>query len=487
MTQSKFLAAASLFFILIVFYVFAAEEPFRIRSFSNDQSGEVSVVVELPAGLTPKTADFDLLIDNKIVATAREIRGLDLNVMFFVDVSGSMKGSKNDSPLEDAKNALSSFLTNPKIRPQDQFALTSFADNDTLLASSREEVSKSVKTLKPVGKTTRLYQAVDNALKKSPKDDPRTRQIFVVISDGKDEDEQSEDKHRQLMADSKASLVPIYTVFRGKTEPPFKLVLSELANAAGARFFLARNEIEITDALKQIYGLETSSLLVKFSYHRDNPERTTKDAAIKLRRPDGSALTAEFPGAIPVPLTPSPPPPPPLAPRPWLLWLIAAVILSGGAVWIWRRSRHPTEVTDTSAVIEDIVETTPITPPPPIPRHRATTVIAQYFPVPTAGQPNVMLRGVTGPVEGQQHGVDKDIYSIGANETNDLSIGNDEYISSEHAYLRYEKGSLFIFDKASRNGTFVNDDKVTQSGVALRQGDRIKLGRSIFEVVMPSG
>lgn len=98
-----------------------------------------------------------------------------------------------------------------------------------------------------------------------------------------------------------------------------------------------------------------------------------------------------------------------------------------------------------------------------------------------------MLRGVTGPVEGQQHGVDKDIYSIGANETNDLSIGNDEYISSEHAYLRYEKGSLFIFDKASRNGTFVNDDKVTQSGVALRQGDRIKLGRSIFEVVMPSG
>ena len=259
MTQSKFLAAASLFFALIVSYVFAAEEPFRIRSFSTDQSGEVSVVVELPPGLTPKTADFDLLIDNKIVATAREIRGLDLNVMFFVDVSGSMKGSKNDSPLEDAKNALSSFLTKTKIRPQDQFALTSFADNDTLLASSREEVSKSVKTLKPVGKTTRLYQAVDNALKKRPKDDPRTRQIFVVISDGKDEDEQSEDKHRQLMADSKASLVPIYTVFRGKTEPPFKLVLSELANAAGARFFLARNEIEITDALKQIYGLETSS------------------------------------------------------------------------------------------------------------------------------------------------------------------------------------------------------------------------------------
>ena len=114
-------------------------------------------------------------------------------------------------------------------------------------------------------------------------------------------------------------------------------------------------------------------------------------------------------------------------------------------------------------------------------------MIAQYFPVPTAGQPAAMLRGVTGPVEGQQHAVDKEIYSIGASAANDLSIGDDEYISGEHAYLRYEKGSLFIFDKASRNGTFVNDDKVTQTGVVLRPGDRIKLGMCTFEVVMPSG
>jgi pSer/pThr/pTyr-binding forkhead associated (FHA) protein len=114
-------------------------------------------------------------------------------------------------------------------------------------------------------------------------------------------------------------------------------------------------------------------------------------------------------------------------------------------------------------------------------------VIAQYFPVPTAGQPIAMLRGLTGPVEGQQHAVDKEIYSIGASAANDLSIGDDEYISGEHAYLRYEKGSLFIFDKASRNGTFVNDDKVTQTGVVLRAGDRIKVGMSTFEVVMPSG
>jgi pSer/pThr/pTyr-binding forkhead associated (FHA) protein len=95
-----------------------------------------------------------------------------------------------------------------------------------------------------------------------------------------------------------------------------------------------------------------------------------------------------------------------------------------------------------------------------------------------------MLHGVAGTVDGQLHSVEKEIFSIGAGAGNDLSIGEDEYISSEHAYLRYEKGSLLIFDRVSINGTFVNDEKVTQTGIALRPGDRIKLGMSTFEVVL---
>src|SRR5262249_778302 len=115
---------------------------------------------------------------------------------------------------------------------------------------------------------------------------------------------------------------------------------------------------------------------------------------------------------------------------------------------------------------------------------RTTTPIARHFPVPTVGQPTAMLRGVAGNVDGQLHSVEKKIFSIGAGAGNDLSIGEDEYISGEHAYLRYEKGNLFIFDRASKNGTFVNDKKVTQTGIELHPGDRIKLGMSTFEVVL---
>jgi Mg-chelatase subunit ChlD len=456
----------------------AEREQFRIRSAFVGAAGEVSAVVELPPGSTPKSTDFKLLINDRVAATARETQDQRLNLMFLVDVSGSMKGP----PLNDAKNALPSFLS--KARPQDQFALTSFADEDRLrssFADPREKINDDLRNLRVEGKRTKLYQALYNALKKGPKDDLRTRQIIVVVSDGKDEG--SDVALEQVIAESKATLVPIYAVFRGEIERTFADVLAGLANAAGGNFFSTRNRDEIAAALEQIYRLETNSLAVRFAYQADPAGGATENALIELRQPDGTSLRAKFPEKIPA-LFIAPP-----QPR-FALWqivlLLAVLLLSGGAVWIWGRSRRATAAPDTSPIGE--IKTEPVTtPPPPIPPHRATTVIVQYFPVPTVGQPAAMLRGVTGPVEGQQHAVDKEIYSIGASAANDLSIGDDEYISGEHAYLRYEKGSLFVFDKASRNGTFVNDDKVTQTGVVLRPGDRVKLGMSTFEVVMPSG
>jgi Mg-chelatase subunit ChlD len=478
MTWFRFVAAISLLFVPFASSMSAEREQFRIRSAFVGAAGEVSAVVELPPGSTPKSTDFKLLINDRVAATARETQDQRLNLMFLVDVSGSMKGP----PLNDAKNALPSFLS--KARPQDQFALTSFADEDRLrssFADPREKINDDLRNLRVEGKRTKLYQALYNALKKGPKDDLRTRQIIVVVSDGKDEG--SDVTLEQVITESKATLVPIYAVFRGEIERSFADVLAGLANAASGNFFSTRNRNEIATALEQIYRLETNSLAVRFVYQADPAGGATENAVIELRQPDGTARRAKFPEKLPAPFT---------APTPsrFALWqiglLLAVLLLSGGAVWIWGRSRRATVAPATSPIVE--IETEPvITPPPPPPPHHATTVIAQYFPVPMAGQPTAMLRGVTGPVEGQQHAVDKEIYSIGASAANDLSIGDDEYISGEHAYLRYEKGSLFIFDKASRNGTFVNDDKVTQTGVVLRPGDRIKLGTCTFEVVMPSG
>jgi len=121
-----------------------------------------------------------------------------------------------------------------------------------------------------------------------------------------------------------------------------------------------------------------------------------------------------------------------------------------------------------------------VLPEPP----RRTQVGSYYFPAPKPGQPAAILLGVSGPVEGQRFPVEKEILHIGASPENDLLIAGDEYVSGNHAYLRYEKGSYFIFDKGSRNGTFVNEHAVTNTGVALGSGDHIQIGTSTFEVVI---
>ena len=309
------------------------------------------------------------MIDDRVAATAWETQYQRLNLLFLVDVSGSKKGQR----LNDAKNALPSFLS--KARPQDQFALTSFADEDkarSLFADPREKLNGALHNLRVEGKRTKLYQALYNTLKKGSKDDLRTRQIIVVVSDGKDEG--SDVTLEQVITESKASLVPIYAVFRGEIERSFADVLAGLANAAGGNFFSTRNRDEFASALEQIYRLETNSLAVRFVYQADRAGGATENAVIQLRQPDGTSLRAKFPEKIPA-LFIAPTPIPPMFP----LWQIGylAVPLGGAALWVWRRVREKISVRTIPSTGEIESESpTEVLPPPPPPQ-RATTVIGE--------------------------------------------------------------------------------------------------------------
>src|SRR5215471_12231414 len=97
-----------------------------------------------------------------------------------------------------------------------------------------------------------------------------------------------------------------------------------------------------------------------------------------------------------------------------------------------------------------------------------------------------ILIGVSGPVEGKQFSVKKYGLLIGRNPKNDLAIPQDVQVSGSHAYLRYDKDGLLIIDRNSRNGTFVNENKLTDTGCVLNSGDRIRVGNSTFEVRITS-
>ncbi len=130
-------------------------------------------------------------------------------------------------------------------------------------------------------------------------------------------------------------------------------------------------------------------------------------------------------------------------------------------------------------VLVPLKESTPVAPPP----QRRATMVGGNFGRPGPGNPTGALVGVGGALRGQRFSIDKPNYRIGRNPSNDLSIPADDSVSGDHAYLRYEKGGLFLSDQGSLNGTFLNEQRVTGVPLMVRLGDRIRLGESVFEVV----
>jgi hypothetical protein len=105
------------------------------------------------------------------------------------------------------------------------------------------------------------------------------------------------------------------------------------------------------------------------------------------------------------------------------------------------------------------------------------------FPAPSPHRPAAILLGITGTLHGRKFLVEKEICQIGADQENELSVPDDDYVSGKHAQLRYENGNLIIFDTGSQNGTFVNEERILETGRILFPGDRIQVGKTIFQVL----
>lgn len=103
-------------------------------------------------------------------------------------------------------------------------------------------------------------------------------------------------------------------------------------------------------------------------------------------------------------------------------------------------------------------------------------------PASSPGSQGAVLVVVGGPLKGQRYVVDKPNYRVGRNPSNDLCAAADDSVSSNHASLRYENGGLFLYDQGSLNGTYLNEQRVSGTPAMVRQGDRIRMGESVFEV-----
>jgi hypothetical protein len=72
-----------------------------------------------------------------------------------------------------------------------------------------------------------------------------------------------------------------------------------------------------------------------------------------------------------------------------------------------------------------------------------------------------------------------DRITIGKSSTNDLALIEDQVVSRLHAVLERFGAGWSIRDLGSRNGTFVNGERISREH-ALRPGDEIRIGRTRF-------
>ncbi|MDR0993481.1 MAG: FHA domain-containing protein [Verrucomicrobiota bacterium] len=81
-------------------------------------------------------------------------------------------------------------------------------------------------------------------------------------------------------------------------------------------------------------------------------------------------------------------------------------------------------------------------------------------------------------------GISKDIelttepLSIGRSREADISLLDDK-VSRVHAGIRLSNGAFYLKDLKSRNGTFVNGERVEDT-VEVKAGDRIQIGSTVF-------
>src|SRR6478672_5262128 len=86
---------------------------------------------------------------------------------------------------------------------------------------------------------------------------------------------------------------------------------------------------------------------------------------------------------------------------------------------------------------------------------------------------------IAGPQLGKRFVLDEDEYTIGRDVKNNIVIDLDN-VSRRHARFLVQEGKVFVEDLQSTNGTYLNDEEVKQP-TALRTGDLVKVGGSIFK------
>jgi hypothetical protein len=78
---------------------------------------------------------------------------------------------------------------------------------------------------------------------------------------------------------------------------------------------------------------------------------------------------------------------------------------------------------------------------------------------------------------GERFQLSQSVSKIGRDQTNNISVTNDHYISRHHAWVLQMQGGYWVEDLGSTNGTFLNGDVLSERR-QIFAGDRITFGKT---------
>lgn len=83
----------------------------------------------------------------------------------------------------------------------------------------------------------------------------------------------------------------------------------------------------------------------------------------------------------------------------------------------------------------------------------------------------------------ERYPLQQSVSKIGRDQTNNISITNDHYISRHHAWVLQMQGGYWIEDLGSTNGTLVNGELLGERR-QINPGDRLTIGKTELIFVM---
>jgi hypothetical protein len=486
--------------------IFAAMVPvhaegLKIRKLDNAAPGDVVVTLDVPGNVSPQPADVALKFDGEPPVRAANVKTIDRPqgpqvVAVCVDRSGSM----GRPAVVEARQALDQILQ--RSNPQLDFAIIEFGSKTQTLAafgSERSEAREKLSqlALEPGDGKTKMYEALFGAL-----DQLRARGAsasasrLVVISDGMDEG--SRVSSERVVEKARAAGIAINGVGVGRLAKQTGSSLESLASSTGGVYTLVEpGGPSLLKAIEQAVahgGQAPNTLIVSFKYATSG-DRMADAAVVEINRPSGAPLQERIQAqlALPAPATAPAKPVPSAVPSDKAPWYIehkltlsiglgALLALLSLLLFIFMRRRKPEP--------EPVVFTAP-PPLPPMPeptppkRPRKTMINRHVFTPPAPNRPTAVLYGISGPSGGRDFAIDKVLFRIGANTANDMRLGNDDWVSGEHAHIKFDSGSLYLLDRQSRNGTFLNGTRLKDATMPLAPGDEIRIGESTFELRAP--